>query len=51
MERPTVFMKVLLVILFYFFKIYFYYFFHWKGGYTERRDREEDLPSDDPLPK
>ena len=36
---------------FFFFKIYFYYFFHWKGGYTERRDREEDLPSDDSLPK
>ena len=25
--------------------------FYWKGGYTERRDREEDLPSDDSLPK
>ena len=27
------------------------FFFYWKGGYTERRDREEDLPSDDSLPK
>ena len=37
---------------FFFLKIYFYYFFfYWKGGYTERRDREEDLPSDDSLPK
>ena len=27
------------------------FYFYWKGGYTERRDREEDLPSDDSLPK
>ena len=36
---------------FFFFKDLFLLFFHWKGGYTERRDREEDLPSDDSLPK
>ena len=29
----------------------FLLFFYWKGGYTERRDRQEDLPSDDSLPK
>ena len=29
----------------------FLLFFYWKGGYTERREREEDLPSDDSLPK
>ena len=33
----------------YFFKDLFY--FYWKGGYTESRDREEDLPSDDSLSK
>ena len=27
------------------------FFFYWKGRYTERRDREEGLPSDDSLPK
>ena len=26
-------------------------YFYWKGSYTDRRDREEDLPSDDSLPK
>ena len=36
---------------FFFFKDLFLLFFNWKGGYTERRDREEDLPSDDSLPK
>ena len=35
----------------FFFKDLFLLFFYWKGGYTERRDREEDLPSDDSLPK
>ena len=37
----------------FFFKDLFLLFFHWKGGYTEKRDRdrEEDLPSDDSLPK
>ena len=39
-----------LTLFFFFLKISFYYFY-WKGGYTERRDREEDLPSDDSLPK
>ena len=32
-----------------FFKDLFY--FYWKGGYTERRDREQDVLSDDSLPK
>ena len=36
-----------LVLSFFFFKDLFLLFFHWKGRYTERRDREEDLPSDD----
>ena len=35
--------------LFFLFKDLFY--FNWKGGYTERRNREEDLPSHDSLPK
>ena len=42
---------ILKSISFFFFKDLFLLFFHWKGGYTERRDREEDLPSDDSLPK
>ena len=36
----------------FFFKDLFLLFFYWKGGYTaRRRDREEDFPSDDSLPK
>ena len=35
----------------YFFLRFIFINFYWKGGYTERRDREEDLPSDDSLPK
>ena len=27
------------------------FYFYWKGRYTERRDREEDLPSEDSFPK
>ena len=30
---------------------YYYYYYYWKGRYTERRDREGDLLSDDSLPK
>ena len=33
------------------FKKFLFFFFYWKGRYAERRDREEDLPSDDSLPK
>ena len=36
-------------VVIFFFKDLFY--FYWKGGYTERRDREEDLLFDDSLPK
>ena len=35
----------------FFFLRFIFIIFYWKGGYTERRDREEDLPSDDSLPK
>ena len=47
METP----RYILILIYIFLKIYFYYFFYWKGRYTERTDREEDLPSDDSLPK
>ena len=36
---------------FFFKDLFLLFFFYWKGGYTERRDREEDLPSDDSFPK
>ena len=35
----------------YFFLRFIFIIFYWKGRYTEKRDREEDLPSDDSLPK
>ena len=34
-----------------FFKGSFFIIFYWKGGYMEKRDREEYLLSDDSLPK
>ena len=50
-ERSLFLSFVLSIIMLFFFKDLFLLFFHWKGGYTERRDREEDLPSDESLPK
>ena len=43
--------KALYSDLLFFFLRFIFIIFYWKGGYTERRDREEDLPSDDSLPK
>ena len=35
----------------FFGKDFIFIIFYWKGKKTQRRDREEDLPSDDSLPK